>query len=127
MIWMNQRVVSITYRNLKVCQLNLQVLDGPDPPSHRPEVVVVKRRNGGRLDPIDVSCFVPPDPLSSLRKLNHRIIVLWRTIEASKYLLHFKKMFSVLQLTERFSKHGSVDVKLITEKLALVAASTNGM
>ncbi|XP_034252029.1 pre-piRNA 3'-exonuclease trimmer-like [Thrips palmi] len=59
------------------------VLGGPDPPSHRPEVIVVKKRDGGRLD--------------------------------------------LVQLTERFSKHGSVDVKLTSEKIALVAASSKGM
>ncbi|KAJ1530488.1 hypothetical protein ONE63_005386 [Megalurothrips usitatus] len=59
------------------------VMDGPDPPSHRPEVMIVKRRDGGRV--------------------------------------HLD------ELTERFSKHGSVDVKLVSDKLALVAVSTKGM
>lgn len=59
------------------------VLGGPDPPSIRPEIIVVKRRDGGRLD--------------------------------------------LIQLTERFSRHGSVDVKLMSEKIAFVAASSKGM
>ncbi|KAE8744782.1 hypothetical protein FOCC_FOCC008598 [Frankliniella occidentalis] len=58
------------------------VLDGLDPPSHRPEIIVVKRRDGKALD--------------------------------------------ALELTESLSKHGSVDVKMVSNKLALVAASTKG-
>ncbi|KAK3912234.1 Pre-piRNA 3'-exonuclease trimmer [Frankliniella fusca] len=58
------------------------VLDGLDPPSHRPEIIVVKRRDGKAID--------------------------------------------ALQLTESLSKHGSLDVKMVSNKLALVAASTKG-